>query len=164
MQHIFNVGAAIAIAACSAPARQVNAQPAQPTESAPAPPPPVGARADSAPSNAAIPLKTQPAATKLKLGHYRNKELGIGVVIDLTEVIDNVAEIPPAKIRFDGETKVWRLQGKQSRRERIDYVDGKHLMLEVWDDRRRAVFVPDPETNKWSDEIEVERDADADPL
>lgn len=111
-----------------------------------------------------MPLKTQPAATKLKLGHYRNKELGIGVIIDLTEVIDNVAEIPPAKIRFDGETKVWRLQGKQSRRDRIDYVDGKHLMLEVWDDHRRAVYVPDPETNKWSDEIEVERDADADPL
>jgi hypothetical protein len=162
VQHILNLGAAIAIAACSAPARQVNAQPAQPTETTPAPPPPVSARADS--SNAAIPMKTQSAATKLKLGHYRNKELGIGVVIDLTEVIDNVAEIPPAKIRFDGETKVWRLKGKQSRRDRIDYVDGKHLMLEVWDDRRRAVFVPDPDTNKWSDEIAVERDADADPL
>ena len=111
-----------------------------------------------------MPLKTQPAATKLKLGHYRNKELGIGVIIDLTEVIDNVAEIAPAKIRFDGETKVWRLQGKQSRRDRIDYVDGKHVMLEVWDDHRHAVYVPDAQTNKWSDEIEVERDADADPL
>jgi hypothetical protein len=163
VQHIYNFGAAIVIAACSAPARQANAQPTPP-ETAPTTPPATSASVDSAPSDAAIPLKTQPAATKLKLGHYRNKELGIGVIIDLTEVIDNVAEIPPAKIRFDGETKVWRLQGKQSRRDRIDYVDGKHVMLEVWDDRRHAVYVPDAQTNKWSDEIEVERDADADPL
>jgi hypothetical protein len=139
---------AILALACST-AQRGNAQPvAQPVTS----------------SDVAVPLKDQPPYIKLKLGHYVNKQLGIGVVIDLSEVIDNVALPPPGKLRFDGETKVWKLKGRRDH-ERVDYSnDQGHLMLQSWTDGRRSVFVFDPTTEKWSDEIEVVRDADADPL
>jgi hypothetical protein len=42
--------------------------------------------------------------------------------------------------------------------------DEGHLMLETSTDGHRAVFVYDPTTEKWSDEIDVVRDGDADPL
>ena len=132
---------------------------ASPT-SAPASPP-------SAPASPPTPSSTahrdQPAHIKLRLGHYHNTQRGIGVTIDLTEQTENVADIDPAKVRFDGEPKVWRLEGRNGSRGRLDYFAGKHLVLEVWDDGRRAVFVPDPDDN-FSGEILVERDGDADPL
>ncbi|MEO7731804.1 MAG: hypothetical protein ABIY55_12580 [Kofleriaceae bacterium] len=117
-----------------------------------------------APAVAAKATRNQPPHIKLKLGHYSNAQLGIGVTIDLTEMTENVADIDPAKVRFDGETKVRRLQGENGPRGRIDYLDGKHVVLQVWDDGRRAVFVRDPDTDKSSEEIYVRRDGDADPL
>jgi hypothetical protein len=120
-----------------------------------------------APAPAPVPstaTRNQPPHIKLKLGHYSNAQLGIGVTIDLTEVTENVADIDPAKVRFDGETKVRRLEGQNGPRGRIDYLDGKHVVLQVWDDGKRAVFVRDPDTDKASDEIYVRRDGDADPL
>lgn len=117
-----------------------------------------------APAAAAKTTRNQPPHIKLKLGHYSNAQLGIGVTIDLTEMTENVADIDPAKVRFDGETKVRRLQGENGPRGRIDYLDGKHVVLQVWDDGRRAVYVRDPDTDKSSDEIDVRRDGDADPL
>lgn len=112
----------------------------------------------------ATPRKDQPPHIKLKLGHYSNAQLGIGVTIDLTEVTENVADIDPAKVRFDGETKVRRLVGQNGPRGRIDYLEGKRVVLQVWDDGRRAVYIHDPDTDKGSDEIYVRRDGDADPL
>jgi len=108
--------------------------------------------------------KNQPPHIKLKLGHYSNAQLGIGVTIDLTEMTENVADIDPAKIRFDGDSKVLRLEGQNGAGGRIDYLDGKRIVLQVWDDGSRAVFVRDPDTDKSSDEIHVSRDGDADPL
>jgi hypothetical protein len=109
--------------------------------------------------------KDQPASLKLKLGHFANTQLGIGCVIDLSEKIDNVAAIVPAKVKFDGETKVWHLKGQHGSGDRIDYMrDDKHVMLHVWKDGRRSVFVVDPDTDKASDEIDLVRDGDADPL
>lgn len=155
------------IVACATPAQQApeaKADPAAPVHesAAPAatPPPPESATAAAAPAP-----KNQPAHIKLKLGHYRNRKLGIGVTIDRTEVTENVADIDPAKLRFDGETKVWKLRGQHGPSGRLDFVhDGGGVMLHVWDDGRMAVYVPDPDTGKWSDEIAVDRDADADPL
>lgn len=107
----------------------------------------------------------QPAHTKLRLGHYVNAKLGIGVTIDLTERTDNVADIDPAKLRFDGEEVVYQLQGEPGPHGRIDYLrDRKRVMLHVWSDGRRAVYVPDPDGGPSSEMIEVVRDADADPL
>jgi hypothetical protein len=139
--------------ACSTTAQRGNAQPvAQPNGSATSPAP-------------APPKKDQPPYIKLKLGHYSNKQLGIGVVIDLSEVIDNVAVPPPGKIRFDGEPKTWRLKGHRGERDRVDYSnDEGHLMLQSYADGRRSVYVLDPTNDKWSDEIVVQRDGDADPL
>ena len=106
--------------------------------------------------------KDQPPGTKLKLGHFRNDDRGIGLTVDLTEKNESVAEIDPAKVRFDGEAKVWRLVGKHGPGGRIDYMrDAKHVLLHVYDDGRMEVFVPDGSSN---DEIYLYRDADADPL
>ena len=110
--------------------------------------------------------KDQPPATKLKLGHFRNDDHGIGLVVDLTEKNASVAEIDPAKVRFDGESKVWRLVGKHGPSGRVDYMrDAKHVLLHVYDTGRMEVFVPDPDDDRRSsDEISLYRDADADPL
>lgn len=113
---------------------------------------------------AAPTVRNQPPHIKLKLGHYRNDQLGIGVTIDLTEMTENVADIDPAKLRFDGDTKVWRLQGQNGPRGRIDYLDGKRVVLHVWENGRRSVYVPDPDTGRSSDEVSLRRDGDADPL
>jgi hypothetical protein len=146
---------ALAAAALSLTAQRGNAQPtAQPNGSA------------TSPAPAAPPAKRdQPPYIKLKLGHYFSKQLGIGVVIDLSEVIDNVAVPPPGKIRFDGEAKVWRLKGRRADHDRVDYSnDEGHLMLQSYADGRRSVYVLDPTNEKWSEEIVVVRDGDADPL
>ena len=109
--------------------------------------------------------RDQPPHIKLKLGHYRNARHGIGVTIDLTEMTESVADIDPAKLRFDGDEKVWRLEGRHGGGDRIDYVrDADRVMLQISRDGRVTVFVPDPDTDRTSDAIEVYRDADADPL
>jgi len=131
-----------------------------------------GDHAGVAPATPATPVtpvsagatRNQPAHVKLKLGHYKNEQLGIGVTIDLTEMTENVADIDPAKIRFDGETKVLKLEGQHGPLGRIDYLDGKRVVLQVWDNGRRAVYVRDPDSGKSSEEIYVRRDGDADPL
>lgn len=131
---------------------------------APAPSPAPGAPTVAATPTPATPTKAQPSYIKLRLGHYHNERLGIGVTIDLTEQTENVADIDPAKIRFDGDSKVWRLDGRYGSRERIDYANPRGaILLEVWNDGRRAVRVPDPDGHL-SDEIAVVRDGDADPL
>jgi hypothetical protein len=172
------LGALVVLLGCSGPARvapPVASQPASQGESATqpgrAPDPQAGTVAGAQPAVAqtgttpsALPAKNQPPHIKLKLGHYRNDQLGIGITIDLTEVTENVADIDPAKVRFDGDTKVWRLEGQHGPLGRIDFFDGKHLILQVWDNGRRAVYIRDPDTGKSSDEIFVRRDGDADPL
>ena len=122
--------------------------------------------APAAPAAPAAPVKKdQPPSVKLKLGHYSNSRLGIGAVIDLSEKIDNVAKLPPAKVKFDGEAKVWHLTAQHGPQDRIDYVrENGHVMLHAWADGRRSVYVVDPDTDKASDEIQMNRDGDADPL
>jgi hypothetical protein len=148
--------ALVAALACSSTAQRSNAQPiAHPVA-------PVASGSATSPAPA---KKDQPPYIKLKLGHYSNKQLGIGVVIDLSEVIDNVAVPPPGKIRFDGDPKVWRLKGRRGDRDRVDYSnDDGHLMLQSYADGKRSVYVLDPTNDKWSEEIAVQRDGDADPL
>ena len=108
--------------------------------------------------------KDQPPHIKLKLGHYRNARLNIGVTIDLTEATENVADLDPAKLRFDGDDKIWRLEGRHGGNGRIDYVRERgRVMLQMTRDGRVTVYVPDPETDR-STEVDVYRDADADPL
>lgn len=127
--------------------------------------PPATAPADSGAAAPAHPTKNQPPSLKLKLGHFKNAKLGIGATIDLSEHIDNIAAIVPAKLRFDGETKVWHLKGQHGPSDRIDYArDDGSIMLHVWKDGRRAVYVQDPDNGKWSDEIDLIRDGDANPL
>jgi hypothetical protein len=110
--------------------------------------------------------KDQPPHIKLKLGHYRNERRGIGVTIDLvTDATENVADLDPAKLRFDGDDKVWRLQGQHGGTGRVDYVrDDGRIMLQMTRDGRATVYVPDPDTDRSSDAIDVSRDGDADPL
>src|SRR5262245_8063770 len=112
------------------------------------------------------PLVTdQPPHIRLKLGHYRNDRVGIGVTVDLTEATESVADIDPAKLRFDGDDRIWHLEGQSGGRDRIDYVrDHDRVLLQVFRDGRIVVFVPDPATDRASDGIEVYRDGDADPL
>lgn len=166
------LAALMVVIGCSGPAQQAapqpGSQPATQTSHESAPAATVAgtqpAVAQTAPAPSALPVKNQPPHIKLRLGHYRNEQLGIGVTIDLTEMTENVADIDPAKLRFDGDTKVWKLQGQNGPRGRIDYLDGKRVILHVWDDGRRSVYVPDPDTGRSSDEITLHRDGDADPL
>jgi hypothetical protein len=148
---------ALALIAC------MQSPPPPPAAPAPAPAPTVVVVSPAA--STPMVHKDQPAATKLKLGHYRNDERGIGLTIDLTEKNASIALIDPAKVRFDGETKIWRCEGKHGPGGRIDYMrDAKHVLLHVYDDGRIAVFVPDSEGRANNDEIDLYRDADADPL
>ena len=111
----------------------------------------------------AQPRKNQPPTVKLKLGHFTDGT--IGVVIDRTEETENVADIDPIKVRFDGETKIWKLQGQHGAYGRIDYMrDPKHVMVHMFEDNQFSIYVPDPDGGKSSDEIQLYRDADADPL
>jgi len=111
----------------------------------------------------AQPRKNQPANIKLRLGHFTDGT--IGVVIDRTEETENIADIDPIKVRFDGETKIWKLQGQHGTFGRIDYLrDGGRVMVHMFDDNQFSIYVPDPNGGKSSDEIRLYRDADADPL
>ena len=161
------------IAACGAPAQNTRQEPspsvAGASETTPgtyattpvmAPTPAPAAGAPAAP-----PSKNQPPHIKLKLGQYTSGRAGIGMVIDGTEATDNIADIDPVKVRFDGDNKVYRLKGQHGPRGRIDYIkEGGGVLLHAWDDGRRSVYVPDPDTGRASEEIHVYRDADADPL
>jgi hypothetical protein len=149
---------------CSTPVHQTSEPALHEEPSRRAPAPAAAPVAAAQPAQAQPATRNQPAHVKLRLGHYRNDQLGIGVTIDLTEITENVADIDPAKLRFDGDARVWRLQGQHGPFGRIDYLDGKRVLLHVWDNGRRAVYVPDPDTGKLSDEIAVHRDSDADPL
>lgn len=164
------------IAACGAPAQNTRQEPSPTVAAANQTTPgtyaatPVMAPAATAPAGAtaaAVPPapKNQPPHIKLKLGHYTSGRAGIGMVIDGTETTDNIADIDPVKVRFDGDNKVYRLKGQHGPRGRIDFLkDDGHVLLHMWDDGRRSVYVPDPDTGRASDEIHVYRDADADPL
>lgn len=120
----------------------------------------------SAVETATAPSLDQPAHLKLKLGHFRNSRLNIGVTIDLASAAtENVADIDPAKLRFDGETQVYLLEGRHGGNGRIDYVrDRDRIMLTVSREGRYTVYVPDPETDRASQGIDVARDGDAEPL
>lgn len=128
----------------------------------PAPTPTTGGGEPTAPRVAI----DQPAHVKLKLGHFRNGRLGIGVTIDLlSAATENVADIDPAKVRFDGDAQVWLLEGRHGGNDRIDYVRANgRLLLSVTREGRYTVYVPDPETDRPSQGIDVTRDGDADPL
>lgn len=110
--------------------------------------------------------RDQPAHVKLKLGHYRNARHGIGVTIDLVSAAtDDVADLDPAKLRFDGETKIWLLEGRHGPDGRIDYVrDRGRVLLQRSRTGRYTVYIPDPETDRASQPIVLDRDGDADPL
>jgi hypothetical protein len=157
----------------------VGCGPIAPLPAPPPPPPDRGTVVDfevhgplpPAPSGGAEPTEPrvaidQPAHVKLKLGHFRNHRLGIGVTIDLlSAATENVADIDPAKVRFDGESQVWLLEGRHGGSDRIDYVrDNGRLLLSVSRTGRYTVYVPDPETDHTSEGIDVTRDGDAHPL
>jgi len=159
------------IAACSAPAQNTRQEPTttvaaanQTTPGTYATTPVMAPAAAPAPAAAAPPAKkNQPPHVKLKLGHYTDGT--IGMVIDGTKATENVADIDPIHLRFDGDNKVYILQGQHGPRGRIDYIrEGGRVMLHAWDDGRRSIYVPDPDGGRSSDEIRVWRDADADPL
>jgi hypothetical protein len=111
----------------------------------------------------APPKKNQPARMKLELGHFTDGT--IGVVIDRTEKTENIADIDPIKVRFDGETKIWKLEGQHGAYGRIDFVrEGGRVMVHMFADNQFSIYVPDPDGGRSSDEIQLYRDADADPL
>src|SRR5262249_42111699 len=146
-----------AIAACTEAAPPPPMLPAAIAIPAPPPPAPLVVLAPA-------PELEQPAAVKLRLGHYRNARRGIGVTIDLTEKNESIALPDPAKLRFDGEATIWRLEGQPGGNDRIDYVrDGGRVMLHIWKNGDIAVYVPDPD-GKPSEAIHLVRDGDADPL
>lgn len=108
--------------------------------------------------------RDQPPHIKLKLGHYRNARLRIGLTIDLTEMTESIADIDPAKLRFDGDDTIYRLQGQYGGRDRIDYVrDDGRVMLQMTRGGRVTVYIRDPETDR-AEPVDVVRDGDADPL
>jgi hypothetical protein len=171
------LGLLLMFAGCSAPARQ--APPAPPPQAeylevgvtVDEPDGPPGAQepasADSIappPATSAAMVKHQPPHLKLKLGHFRNARLNIGVTIDLTEQTENVADIDPAQLRFDGDTRVWRLQGQHGPYDRIDYAGGGGVMLHAHAHGGMSLHLRDPDTGRPSDEIPLYRDGDADPL
>ena len=104
---------------------------------------------------------SQPAYVKLELGHYRNVDRGISVTIDLTDR----SRIPRAKLRFDHEAEIIEAEGQPGPRGRIDYVRANgRIVLQAWEDGRRAVFIFDPDSLTTSGPIDLERDGDADAL
>src|SRR5258706_3177582 len=69
----------------------------------------------------AIPTKYQPPHVKLKLGHYRNDHYNISVTIELLSAATySVTDIDPARVRFDGDSKIWLLEGRHGSNGRID--------------------------------------------
>lgn len=113
-----------------------------------------------------IPTKDQPPHVKLKIGHFRNDQFNIGVTIDLlTDATDSVADVDPARLRFDGDEKVWKLEGRRGGNGRVDYVRaGDRVMLQITREGHATIYVPDLESDRSGDAIDLYRDADADPL
>lgn len=113
-----------------------------------------------------IPTKDQPPHVKLKIGHFRNDQFNIGVTIDLlTDATDSVADVDPARLRFDGDEKIWKLEARRGGNGRVDYVRaGDRVMLQITRDGHATIYVPDPESDRSGDAIDLYRDADADPL
>ena len=113
-----------------------------------------------------VPTKDQPPHVKLKIGHFRNDQFNIGVTIDLlTDATDSVADVDPARLRFDGDEKIWKLEGRRGSNGRVDYVRADdRVMLQITREGHATVYVPDPESGRSGDAIDLYRDADADPL
>jgi hypothetical protein len=113
-----------------------------------------------------IPTLDQPPHVKLKLGHFRNDQFNIGLTVDLlSDATDSVADLDPALVRFDGDAKLWRLEGRHGGSGRVDYVRERgRVMLEVESNGRMRVYVIDPETDLAGEPIDLYRDADAEPL
>jgi hypothetical protein len=151
------------LVACSAPPRPQPPPPA-PTPAATVVEYEVHGEMHPVPAGAVEVEKNQAPHVKLKLGHFRNDELKIGVTIDLlSAATDSVADIDPAKLRFDGEQRIWLLQGRHGSHGRIDYVrEGERVMLQI-SRHNVTVWIPDPE-DRPSTAVELYRDGDADPL
>jgi hypothetical protein len=99
--------------------------------------------------------RDQPPEVKLALGHYSNSRRGIGAIIDVTQKV--------AKVRYDGTDNIIELYGSPGAYGRTDYYKNASLvLLQVWDDGRIVVFIPNAPTAR--DGIALSRDADADPL
>lgn len=97
-------------------------------------------------------IAEQPPEVKLKLGHFKNKERNIGLVIDLTH--------HEARIQWDGDKKVIKLDPTPGGNGRTDWIkSANHTVLQTWKDGRAAVFVQGSD-----DAIDVWRDADAQPI
>jgi hypothetical protein len=94
----------------------------------------------------------QPPEIKLKLGHYRNDELNIGAVVDLTR--DDV------RLRFDGSDEVMHLLAEPGQHGRTDYmINGSRVVMQTWTGGRVVVYV-----NGSDEPIGLYRDGDAEPL
>jgi len=94
-------------------------------------------------------IAEQPPEVKLKVGHFKNKDRNIGLVIDLTH--------HEARIQWDGDKKVIKLDPQPASQGRTDWIkSANHVVLQTWPDGRAAVFVQGTD-----DAIAVWRDADA---
>jgi hypothetical protein len=97
-------------------------------------------------------IAEQPPEVKLKVGHFRNKDRNIGLVIDLTH--------HEARIQWDGDKKVIKLDPQHGSGDRTDWIkSANHVVLQTWPDGRAAVFVQGSD-----DAIDVRRDGDAQPI
>jgi hypothetical protein len=97
----------------------------------------------------------QPPHIKLRLGHYSNRDRGIGLVIDRTQ--GNLA-----KVRFDHDERIWRATAQAGPAGRLDYMrSSDYVLLYVWEDGRTTVYVPDPQTERGIAELALVRDGDA---
>lgn len=97
-------------------------------------------------------IAEQPPEVKLKVGHFKNKDRNIGLIIDLTH--------HEARIQWDGDKKVIKLDPTNGANGRTDWIKSiNHIVLQTWKDGRAAVFVSGSD-----DAIDVWRDADANPI
>src|SRR5688500_11589432 len=102
-----------------------------------------------------IPTLDQPPHVKRKLGHFRNDRFNIGLTVDLiSAATDSVADLDPALVRFDGDGKLWRLEGRHGSSGRVDYVrERDRVMLEVESNGHMRVYIVDPETDRAGEPI-----------
>jgi hypothetical protein len=99
--------------------------------------------------------RDQPPEVKLALGHYSNGKRGIGAVVDVTQKV--------GKLKYDGTDQVIELYASPGAYGRTDYrKNASTVLMQVWDDGRVVVFIPNAPTAR--DGITLTRDADADPL
>lgn len=152
------------LVACTKAAPAPNPPAPTPMARAPAPTPQIAPTTPVAPPPKDV-VKNQSPHVKLKIGHYASSR-GIGLVIDhYSARTENIADIDPIKLRFDGDDKVYTLVGAEAAYGRIDFWNGKRVMLHAYKNGKYGVYVPDPDdTDRSSDEIHLVRDGDADPL